>query len=212
MISTTAAPSTASGLILPPFSHREGEAEGRCFSSWDGEGSRRRDCSSTVLTGEVAKGQETEVSMSWKKRNKSGTHRPQSIRTRLPWGFGATHGDGSETGRERGLLRSTVRHGSAVMNAAEIPYWGCWAQTDPGASLGCFAGDPAPGPAARRGRAVKHKQDAHVCCRSPGEESHVSQRPEKPPQEIHTLNLCSLKTGKQPLEHIYCFNLNKQVL
>lgn len=130
--------------------------------------------------------------MSWKKRNKSGTHRPQSIRTRLPWGFGATHGDGSETGRERGLLRSTMGHGSAVMNAAEIPYWGCWAQTDPGASLGCFAGDPAPGATA----CVKHKQDAHVCCRSPGEE-----KPREPaPREASARNPRSqplqLKNGK----------------
>ena len=144
--------------------------------------------------------------MSQKKRNEYGTE----ASGRGSRGASQPH---IETAQRPGESRgsTTVRRGtsSAVMNTAEIPYWGCWAQTDPGASLGCFAGDPAPGPVALLGQAVKHKQDARVGCRSPGKESHVSQRPKKPLQQIHTLNLCSLKTGKQPLEHIYCFNLNK---
>lgn len=122
----------------------------------------------------------------------------------VPRGSAAARGDSSESGGSSAVRRGT---GLAVTNTAEIPYWSCWAQTDPGASLGRFPGDPTPGPAALLGQAVEHKQDAHVLP-EPGR-GEPRELPKKPLQEIHTLNLCSLETGKQPLEHIYCFNLNK---
>lgn len=71
---------------------------------------------------------------------------------------------GSETGSDGG---------SSVVQCDEHsqdPIQGLWAQMDPGASLGCFAGDPTAFP----GQAVRHKQNTRMCCWSLGKESHVS--------------------------------------